>query len=134
MVKCYIPGFCAIDMGIVDSLTISKGGDGSAWSVEGFPLEINLSISIKDLYSALSMGRINFISPTDAYNFIWNSGFIDYVGLYGGLNMKQSEAAKRKGILTAITQNQLDPEYIERRGVEGVIERARDWVNSIGRH
>jgi hypothetical protein len=134
LVKCYIPGFCSIDMGLVDSLTITKGGDGSAWSVEGFPLEINLSISIKDLYSALSMSRINMVSPTDAYNFIWNTGFLDYVSLYGGLNMKQAEAAKKIATIKAIGDNQIDADYIKDRFYEGLIEDLKNWYAKFVRH
>ena len=115
LVKSFIPGFCSIDMGIVENLTITKGGDGSAWSVDGLPLEMNLSISIKDLYHQISTHMINFASPTDIYNFIWNTGYMDYLSVQCGLNMKQSEAGKKLSIIKSIVQNQLDTKYIKNR-------------------
>ena len=49
IVRAYIPGMFSSEMSIVENLTITKGGDGSAWSVDGYPLEIKLSISFKRL-------------------------------------------------------------------------------------
>jgi hypothetical protein len=105
LVKFFIPGFCNVDMGLVESLTITKGGDGSAWSVDGLPLEVNLSINIADLYSTFSMSRINGVSPTDAYNFINNSALIDYVGVNGGLDMKKTEFIRKAEFAGALLEN-----------------------------
>jgi hypothetical protein len=109
--KFFIPGFCSVDMGIVENLTITKGGDGSCWSADGLPTEVNLSVSIKDLYTQLSMHRINAVSPTDIYNFVWNTNLLDYLMVQTGLNMRQSEAKTKIDILKALTLNKLDTQY-----------------------
>ena len=128
LVKCFIPGFCSVDMGIVESLSISKGGDGSAWSVEGFPLEMTLSIQIKDLYSSMMMSRINFVSPKDIYNFVWNTGFLDYLAVQGGLNMKCTEAANRAAFVKSIVSNQFDARYVGNRAIDIAKEEIRNSI------
>lgn len=105
LVRFAIPGICSVDMGIVNSLTITKGGDGSAWSVDGFPLEINLSISITDLYSSMMISNIQAVQPLDMWNFFWNNAFIDYLAVYSGLNMRSSELAKKLEVMELLAWN-----------------------------
>ena len=126
LVRCFIPGFCAVDMGIVESMNINKGGDGSAWSVEGFPLEITLNITIKELYASMMQSNINFIHPVDIYNFAWNNGFLDYISVLGGLNLKQSEARKRFQFIKAIIANKFSPEYLKNRAYDVAVEDLRN--------
>ena len=105
LVKFFIPGFCAVDMGMVSSLTISKGGDGSAWSADGLPLEMNLSITIEDLCPHLSISRINGVSFRDAYNMLWNGALLDYVAVLSGLDLRQTDHAKRSELAEALAKN-----------------------------
>ena len=105
LVKFFIPGFCNVDMGIVESLTITKGGDGSAWSVDGLPLEVNLSVNIVDLYSTFSIACMNGVSPTDAFNFVNNSALIDYIAVNGGLDMKKGEYIRKIEFAAQLFQN-----------------------------
>lgn len=110
--RFFIPGYCAVDMGIVESLSISKGGDGSAWSVDGLPLEVQLSINIKDLYNSFSMSRINAVAPVDIYNMLWNTALIDYVSVNSGLNMKQSEWRTKIELAKTLGQNSLSDIFV----------------------
>jgi len=47
-----------VPMGIVTSLSMTKGGD-SAWSIQGLPSTVEISMSIKDLYSAFAITSMN---------------------------------------------------------------------------
>ena len=105
LIKFNIPGFCAVDMGIVNSLTITKGGDGSAWSTDGLPLEVHLSINIEDLHSAMSMSRVNFVSFRDAYNFMWNDSYLDFIAASSGVNMRQNSAKRRLELALQLMEN-----------------------------
>jgi hypothetical protein len=102
--RFFIPGFCAVDMAMVESLTITKGNDG-AWSSEGLPTEVNLSIQMKDLYSTMFTSKINGVSPTDAYNMLWNTSLIDYVAAASGLNMTQSEWGVKAAMVKILVGN-----------------------------
>lgn len=107
--RAYIPGMFSSEMSIVESLTIQKGGDGSAWSVDGYPLEIKLQINLKDLYNSFSISKPT--SFQEAYNFIWNHALIDYVSVQSGVNMKQSEYAKKFQVAKALTESGLQNLY-----------------------
>ena len=93
IVRAYIPGMFSSEMSIVENLTITKGGDGSAWSVDGYPLEIKLSISLKDLYNTFAMSMISDLKS--AYDMLWNNALIDYVSVQSGLDMNSLNSLRR---------------------------------------
>ena len=115
----FIPGFCASEMAIVESLTITKGGDGSAWSIDGLPLEVNLSISLKDLYSNLMISIINDCSPVDAYNLLWNNSLIDYIAVGSGMDIHYSEWLTKLKIAA----------MLEKNSITGIFQHAKDEFN-----
>ena len=131
LVKFHIPGFCSVDMGIVESLTITKGGDGSAWSVDGLPLEVQLSINIKDLYSSIAMSRINGVSLTDAYNMFWNTSYLDYIAIQSGLDMKQADHQKRLELAKVLAENTVGDIATGNRLIEEVRELLSKTVSGI---
>ena len=53
-VRCIAKGWFSCDMGIIDSIDIKRGG-GDSWNIHGMPVECEVSINVKDLYSSLSM-------------------------------------------------------------------------------
>ena len=46
-------------MGVIQSLTIERGGDDRLWNVDGMPLEINCTVTIQDMYSTTSLTKNN---------------------------------------------------------------------------
>ena len=107
-------------MGIVKELSISKGGsDGTAWSVDGFPTEVNVSMSISDLYNALSMSNVH--TARNAWNFLFNGPLIDYVGVLCGLNMRTSEWGKKKELIGFLLGNAAIDHY------DYSMNRGREW-------
>lgn len=110
LVRATCPGFFTCDMGIISDMQITRGGqNGEAWSVEGLPTEVQISLRIQPLYSSLSMS--NFKSPSAIYNFIYNTAFIDYIGTHCGLNMKSTEWAKKLKLIKSLTSNILDDQW-----------------------
>lgn len=72
-------------MGMVSNLTITKGGDGSAWSIYGLPTQVDLSIQIQDLYQSFMLSRINNVHPVDAYNLLSNDQFLNFIAVNAGM-------------------------------------------------
>jgi len=120
LVRCSLPGYFSCDMGIVKELSISKGGsDGSSWSVDGFPTEVNVSMSISDLYNALSMSNVH--TARNAWNFLYNGPLMDYVGVLCGLNMRTSEYGKKIQLIKFLLGNAALDHY------DYTMNRGREW-------
>lgn len=129
IVRSVLPGFFASEMGIVSDMTVNKGGSGDSWTADGFPTEVTVNMTIHDLYSSLSMSKIG--SKEDIYNFVWNSGLLDYIGVQCGINMKKTEYAKKLEILWTIGQN-IIPD-LATHWIEGVKESvARSTIAILG--
>ena len=88
-----------IEMGIVDSVEITKDD----WNADGFPGSLTISMSFKDLYSALSMPK--FDDPKAAVLMALNQSFIEYLSVNCGLNMKRSEWKIKMDLLDILAQN-----------------------------
>lgn len=108
LLRCHVPGIFSSDMAIVESLNIMKGGDGTAWSAEGFPLEMRLSIQIRELYSALFTSAVHSASMTDAYNYLWNTSLHDYIGAMSGLDMRESDIFRKLQVAKTLAQNSIE--------------------------
>lgn len=104
LVRCNIPGIVNTDMGVVTSLTRTIG-ETSARSVEGYPLEMKLSINITELISEISISRINGASYEDAYNFLWNTALMDYIASMSACDFRQSDYMKKATVAKALAEN-----------------------------
>jgi len=57
LVKMDYPGNFAIDMGVITRMSIDKVGDSSSWSIDGLPLQLNVTIDVMDLFPVLMMAK-----------------------------------------------------------------------------
>ncbi len=74
LVRAYYKAFFNVNMGIITSMSISRG-DKCKWNIQGLPTDIDVSLTIKDLYQSLSMeSETNemFCRNTDQLDFIAN--------------------------------------------------------------
>lgn len=90
LIKYICPGVATCNLGLVTSLTINKTSSGKNWTIDGFPSEIVVNMTITDLYSDLTM------SPENApLLFLSNTSLIDYIAATCGLNIIQPQLNKR---------------------------------------
>lgn len=88
LVRAIYKGFFNIDMGIITDMSITKGAE-CQWTPEGIPTSITVSLSIKDLYSAMS---ITSTEATDwKYDTLNNTALMDYIANLCGINIFQPE-------------------------------------------
>ena len=80
LVKAYVDGIFSCNMGMVDSISISRGSDSR--SVEGLPSEVDVSLSIVDLYSQLTLS-----SSANPSLFVTNASLIEFLATNCGLNI-----------------------------------------------
>lgn len=86
LVKFYIPGICTCNMGIVESIQITKPSTTEAYNMDGLPTEMDVTLNIADLYSDLSMTPSN-----NPVLFVNNSSLVEYLGTTCGLNLIDSQ-------------------------------------------
>jgi hypothetical protein len=95
LVKAYSKGMFNIDMGIISSMTVTKGRT-CAWNDDGLPTEIDISLDIKDLYSNLSMSSIRIGNIVQSINgVVSNTAYMDFLANMAGLNIAQMEVGRR---------------------------------------
>ena len=91
LVRAYYKGMFNVDMGIVESLNITKGTEGE-WTVDGLPTVADVTFEIKDLYDGM------FIAKDEALNFapkfMSNVTELDYIANCCGINVNQMEGSR----------------------------------------
>ena len=108
MVKSYCKGLFNIDTGIISSLSVTKG-DRCAWNNDGLPTQIDISITIEDLYSNLAMsGFQNAIGTIDPLkNVVNNTAYMDFLANMAGLNIGQMEIGRRIELYYYLTRTNI---------------------------
>ena len=88
LVKAFMEGQFTINLGIVESIMISRVRE--SLSVDGLPTEVDVTLQIKDLYSDLAM------SPQSSpIMFVNNSSLIEFLATNCGLSLISPNIKKR---------------------------------------
>ena len=80
LVKAFVEGQFSVNLGIVSGFSISKIGDSR--SVDGLPMEVDVTLQIQDLYSDLMLS-----SPNEPLMFINNSSLVEFLATNCGLSL-----------------------------------------------
>lgn len=86
LVRAFYKGMFNVDMGIITSLSITKGAEGS-WSREGIPTSAEINMTIKDLYQSFMISRSNTIMN--------NIGLLDYLANMCGINPNETDIMRQ---------------------------------------
>lgn len=84
IVRAFYRGLFNCDMGMM-SLSISKGKEGS-WTLDGLPSEVDVDISIKDLYNVMAM-----TPETQTAEFLNNTMFLNYMANACGVSINKPD-------------------------------------------
>lgn len=132
LVKAFYKGLFNCDMGIVTSLNIQRGKD-KAWTLDGLPTEVDVSMTIKDLYSMMTLTSID--SPG---SFVNNIALIDYIANSCGININEPDITRMLDVYIMLNQNRLkhvvpNAWYIVQQDIANRIRTANDkMVNLLG--
>ena len=94
LVKAYSKGLFNIDMGIITSMSVTKGAE-CAWNDDGLPTQIDISLQINDLYSSLAMSGFGTNKGKGIFkidglsSIVNNTSYMDYLANMAGLNIAQ---------------------------------------------
>lgn len=86
LVKIYVPGMFHSNMGIVTSMTVNKNTTDGSVNVDGMPLDISVNLTIRDLYSKMSI-----TSASEPSMFLSNGSLIDFLAVNCGLNVLEPQ-------------------------------------------
>jgi hypothetical protein len=81
-------------MGIVESMGVERGDE---WNVNGLPTNLQVTLSIKDLYSDLMISK-----STEPGTFLANQSLMDYLAVSAGVDISKPMLLKKMELITAI--------------------------------
>lgn len=88
LVKAFYKGLFNCDMGIITDLSITRGRE-KAWTLDGLPTEVDVNVTIKDLYNMMSLSSIQ-----SAGSFVNNISLMDYIANSCGINISEPDLDK----------------------------------------
>lgn len=90
LIRAYCRGMFSIPLGIIESISIRRGGSEFGWNINQLPTQVDISFTIKDLspnmYMAIGTGTIG---TELAAIFSQNSSFQEYLMTLGGLGLAE---------------------------------------------
>lgn len=90
LVQCNVPGLWGTRLGIVTSLSITKNVDGNDISIYGYPMSVDLQISVKDLM------HVMVTTPMDKPALLLNNHtMFDYIAQCCGVDKYKPNASMR---------------------------------------
>lgn len=112
------PGYFSCPMGVVTSLSFTKGGDDRMFNRRGLPLVIEGTMTVRDLYSQLSL-------PLNSVDMITNFGTAAFLHNMAGLTIFDAMDASAiirqvKGVGNKLVSNLLQPYISFRESVQNV--------------
>ena len=119
LVKLFAKGWFSCDLGIVESISIEKSPD--SWNVHGLPNEVKVNMSVKDLYTSLSVSK----ASTPGL-FFSNQGLIEFLAVTCGINITQGDIGlKIETIISTFVESLFD---IPSNMYDDVIQSIRNSV------
>lgn len=121
-VRVMSKGWFSCDMGIIEGIGIEKGGEG--WTVNGLPTSVKVTISVKDLHSALSIPK-----TTQPALFFNNNALIEFLAATCGVDtMVPNIALKIETLLNTVGNVVTD---IPNNMYQGTIQRLNNIVMNL---
>lgn len=116
LLRAYSKGQFNINMGIITEMSVTRGGEAQ-WNDNGLPTQMDISITIEDLYNTLFMTNpnkedtplFNFSSLKAIFNLdiVANTEMLDFLANLAGLNIAGEELGRRTRMSRYLTINQL---------------------------
>ena len=97
LVRAFYRGLFNCNMGLITDLNITKGKEG-AWTIDGLPTEVDVDITLKDLYSALSITK-----ESDPGAFCRNLCLVDYIANTCGVNINEPDFVREIQLYMVLT-------------------------------
>lgn len=130
LVRAIYKGFFNVDMGIITDMSVTKGAE-CQWTPEGIPTSISVSITIKDLYSAMS---ITATTATDwKYDTLNNTALMDYIANLCGINVYKPEIGRMIDMWLINNFTNRVEDLFTTNIWTGISDKIQNWIMNIYR-
>ena len=121
LVRGSYKGFLNVDMGLITSMAITKGGEG-AWSASGVPTTVDVNFTLKELYNTMSMCT----NEAGTYKITQNTALMDYLGNMCGININEPDITRSIAQYWLLYGPSRAEDYIKRNTSEALDQ----WVTN----
>lgn len=90
VIQCNIPGMWGTRLGMVETITFNKNPSGKDVSINGYPLAVDVTITVRDLQHVLVTSPMNNISM-----FLNNHTMFDYIAQITGVDKYRVNGSMR---------------------------------------
>lgn len=122
LARVYYKGMFNCDMGMVTSMSVSKGGDGN-WTPSGIPTVIEVQLSIKELYGTMS---INNSQQANGTGILSNLILMDYIGNLCGINIQDMDLPRMAAFYYAMYVHNRFTSYF----YENIESELNNWIDN----
>ena len=102
LIQCNVPGMWGTRLGMVNSLSFNKNPSGKDVSINGYPLAVDVTLSVTDLEHVLLTAPMNKLSV-----LLNNQTMFDYIAQCSGVDKFRPNGAMRTIAKLALTQSGL---------------------------
>ena len=125
LVQCFSQGWFNCELGIVDGISIDKGND-DCWNAAGLCNEIKVTLSVKDLYSSLTLPKSD-----NALGFMQNTGMFQFLLVNSGVDLSINSLSNNWNVWKFIFSDILTSKI--QSAPYDVLFNFRNKVNSMGK-
>ena len=100
-VRVYIKNHIFINYGMIESISVTRGGDSNDWCSDGYPKTLKVDVSVKDMEPNIALPLASRGPLRLALEVMFpTSGISEYLGSIGGLSMDEMTHNFRKNHFT----------------------------------
>lgn len=96
LIRGYYKGLFNCDMGIITDMSITRGRE-KAWTLDGLPTEVDVSLTLKDLYDMFTI-----TSYDNAGAFVNNISLMDYIANSCGVNINEPDLIRTLSVYSML--------------------------------
>lgn len=98
LVRTFCKGWFNCPLGIISAINIKRASQ-DGWSYHGMPTEVDVSITLTNLYENMTISRAGDFST------FHNTEFLDMLATWCGVNMNKPELSRKLGLYEAFISN-----------------------------
>ena len=126
IVQCNIPGMWGTRLGMIESVTFNKNPNGKDVSINGYPLQVDVTINVKDLQHVLVTSPMNEPSM-----FLNNQTMFDYIAQLAGVDRYKSNGAMRTIARLALAASALNTNNLLNNVGDTILSDWHSWTNRV---